>query len=219
MDAAHRTGPYARRPSRARLESMERMAVTMTIRDASELRSEAAQAAARAEGHISRMLMTPFASEAPSWRLSETLRPEAEKAILSRGARLDASQFVHHAREIKKLWHREDPAYWDYSNPRGGRERRQRRVPPSLRAMDAPRRTLREPAAVAVGAPDEGDGSGAGEASEASSAPAAAPSVVRNRIAFATAAELGVEKPLCLCLLYTSPSPRDATLSRMPSSA
>ena len=25
--------------------------------------------------------------------------------------------------------------------------------------------------------------------------------------------------PYCLCLLYTSPSPRDATLSRMPSSA
>ena len=25
--------------------------------------------------------------------------------------------------------------------------------------------------------------------------------------------------PLCICLLYTSPSPRDATLSRMPSSA
>ena len=25
--------------------------------------------------------------------------------------------------------------------------------------------------------------------------------------------------PLCACLLYTSPSPRDATLSRMPSSA
>ena len=24
---------------------------------------------------------------------------------------------------------------------------------------------------------------------------------------------------ICLCLLYTSPSPRDATLSRMPSSA
>ena len=28
------------------------------------------------------------------------------------------------------------------------------------------------------------------------------------------------EEPLCfVCLLYTSPSPRDATLSRMPSSA
>ena len=26
-------------------------------------------------------------------------------------------------------------------------------------------------------------------------------------------------KPLSVCLLYTSPSPRDATLSRMPSSA
>ena len=30
---------------------------------------------------------------------------------------------------------------------------------------------------------------------------------------------LCVEEELCLCLLYTSPSPRDATLSRMPSSA
>ena len=28
-----------------------------------------------------------------------------------------------------------------------------------------------------------------------------------------------LKKPLRLCLLYTSPSPRDATLSRMPSSA
>ena len=26
-------------------------------------------------------------------------------------------------------------------------------------------------------------------------------------------------EPMCICLLYTSPSPRDATLSRMPSSA
>ena len=30
---------------------------------------------------------------------------------------------------------------------------------------------------------------------------------------------VGPEVPLCDCLLYTSPSPRDATLSRMPSSA
>ena len=30
---------------------------------------------------------------------------------------------------------------------------------------------------------------------------------------------VGVERPGCSCLLYTSPSPRDATLSRMPSSA
>ena len=30
--------------------------------------------------------------------------------------------------------------------------------------------------------------------------------------------ELGIEY-LYICLLYTSPSPRDATLSRMPSSA
>ena len=29
----------------------------------------------------------------------------------------------------------------------------------------------------------------------------------------------GVRKELFICLLYTSPSPRDATLSRMPSSA
>ena len=28
-----------------------------------------------------------------------------------------------------------------------------------------------------------------------------------------------ISKPDCTCLLYTSPSPRDATLSRMPSSA
>ena len=27
------------------------------------------------------------------------------------------------------------------------------------------------------------------------------------------------EETVCTCLLYTSPSPRDATLSRMPSSA
>ena len=29
----------------------------------------------------------------------------------------------------------------------------------------------------------------------------------------------GMASPLWICLLYTSPSPRDATLSRMPSSA
>ena len=29
----------------------------------------------------------------------------------------------------------------------------------------------------------------------------------------------GIAVPHCRCLLYTSPSPRDATLSRMPSSA
>ena len=34
------------------------------------------------------------------------------------------------------------------------------------------------------------------------------------------AAESGIELIVCItCLLYTSPSPRDATLSRMPSSA
>ena len=31
-------------------------------------------------------------------------------------------------------------------------------------------------------------------------------------------ADIGVERAI-VCLLYTSPSPRDATLSRMPSSA
>ena len=30
---------------------------------------------------------------------------------------------------------------------------------------------------------------------------------------------VGKEETCCSCLLYTSPSPRDATLSRMPSSA
>ena len=29
----------------------------------------------------------------------------------------------------------------------------------------------------------------------------------------------GIDRLICACLLYTSPSPRDATLSRMPSSA
>ena len=33
------------------------------------------------------------------------------------------------------------------------------------------------------------------------------------------AAETAMDKLGCVCLLYTSPSPRDATLSRMPSSA
>ena len=32
-------------------------------------------------------------------------------------------------------------------------------------------------------------------------------------------AELGATRFMDTCLLYTSPSPRDATLSRMPSSA
>ena len=31
--------------------------------------------------------------------------------------------------------------------------------------------------------------------------------------------EVAASKQCCSCLLYTSPSPRDATLSRMPSSA
>ena len=34
-----------------------------------------------------------------------------------------------------------------------------------------------------------------------------------------TANEAKIVEPLKPCLLYTSPSPRDATLSRMPSSA
>ena len=33
------------------------------------------------------------------------------------------------------------------------------------------------------------------------------------------AAEVGQTIEVCLCLLYTSPSPRDRTRSRMPSSA
>ena len=41
--------------------------------------------------------------------------------------------------------------------------------------------------------------------------------LVVARIPVRTALSIGV--PLWICLLYTSPSPRDATLSRMPSSA
>ena len=47
--------------------------------------------------------------------------------------------------------------------------------------------------------------------------------IIKNNILDSTVLDLysgagsfGLE---CLCLLYTSPSPRDATLSRMPSSA
>ena len=40
-----------------------------------------------------------------------------------------------------------------------------------------------------------------------------------NETAYARSAVLYRAYQLMLCLLYTSPSPRDATLSRMPSSA
>ena len=57
----------------------------------------------------------------------------------------------------------------------------------------------------------------------APTAPAAAAvrelgSTAEQRVADAMADVLGVERD-SVCLLYTSPSPRDATLSRMPSSA
>ena len=39
------------------------------------------------------------------------------------------------------------------------------------------------------------------------------------RASMESAKQLGAHKLTYLCLLYTSPSPRDATLSRMPSSA
>ena len=40
------------------------------------------------------------------------------------------------------------------------------------------------------------------------------------QLQFIVAAELTfVDAPACVCLLYTSPSPRDGLLSRMPSSA
>ena len=47
------------------------------------------------------------------------------------------------------------------------------------------------------------------------------PSTYQLQQAFDIAREKGVKKigPYMVCLLYTSPSPRDATLSRMPSSA
>ena len=46
-----------------------------------------------------------------------------------------------------------------------------------------------------------------------------AQSLREDREAFLLADSLGYAEAYCGCLLYTSPSPRDATLSRMPSSA
>ena len=43
--------------------------------------------------------------------------------------------------------------------------------------------------------------------------------VVQVRITEGTRSRLQAFEGVCICLLYTSPSPRDATLSRMPSSA
>ena len=51
------------------------------------------------------------------------------------------------------------------------------------------------------------------------------PSVSATKEAYEEAGVLGIPHPILVgtyhknCLLYTSPSPRDATLSRMPSSA
>ena len=57
--------------------------------------------------------------------------------------------------------------------------------------------------------------------------PSSAPSVVQggkvtiqlNDSGFGSDGKETTNKPVITCLLYTSPSPRDATLSRMPSSA
>ena len=109
---------------------LERSAVTLAVKDAASQSALADVAAKSVTLEIARMLHTPFASAPPAWRLSETLRPGAETAVLSRGGRLDGAQFRYHARAIKALWHAEDPGYWDYANKRGGRERRLRRIPP-----------------------------------------------------------------------------------------
>ena len=42
---------------------------------------------------------------------------------------------------------------------------------------------------------------------------------VRSALAVKSLKDMGYQKVSHICLLYTSPSPRDATLSRMPSSA
>ena len=49
--------------------------------------------------------------------------------------------------------------------------------------------------------------------------PLADASVWRGALLWAIALYVPLSAPLSTCLLYTSPSPRDATLSRMPSSA
>ena len=56
--------------------------------------------------------------------------------------------------------------------------------------------------------------SGAAKANDGSATAQATPPEAANPTDF-----LLVLAPLTICLLYTSPSPRDATLSRMPSSA
>ncbi|KAH8070721.1 zeta toxin [Aureococcus anophagefferens] len=159
---------------------LERSAVTLAVKDAASQSALADVAAKSVTLEIARMLDTPFASAPPAWRLSETLRPGAETAVLSRGGRLDGAQFRYHAKAIKALWHAEDPGYWDYANKRGGRERRLRRIPPWLEGFDASRR-LEPP-------PPSPRSRGRRRAGR--------PSL--NGPAFATAAELGVEKPLML---------------------
>ncbi|KAK7230203.1 Zeta toxin [Aureococcus anophagefferens] len=161
---------------------LERSAVTLAVKDAASQSALADVAAKSVTLEIARMLDTPFASAPPAWRLSETLRPGAETAVLSRGGRLDGAQFRYHAKAIKALWHAEDPGYWDYANKRGGRERRLRRIPPWLEGFDASRR-LSEPPPPEPEEPRDDDEPGR-------------PSL--NGPAFATAAELGVEKPLML---------------------
>ena len=45
------------------------------------------------------------------------------------------------------------------------------------------------------------------------------PYTVVDQVTLFTRVEVDDSDPFTVCLLYTSPSPRDATLSRMPSSA
>ena len=161
---------------------LERSAVTLAVKDAASQSALADVAAKSVTLEIARMLDTPFASAPPAWRLSETLRPGAETAVLSRGGRLDGAQFRYHAKAIKALWHTEDPGYWDYANKRGGRERRLRRIPPWLEGFDASRRLSEPPPPEPEEARDDDE--------------PGRPSL--NGPAFATAAELGVEKPLML---------------------
>lgn len=72
---------------------LERSAVTLAVKDATSQSALADVAAKSVTLEIARMLDTPFASAPPAWRLSETLRPGAETAVLSRGGRLDGAQF------------------------------------------------------------------------------------------------------------------------------